>query len=157
MRTLIPLIALAALTPGCIYYDDDCSNSDDCWGWSDCDDDDDVCDVDPDPDPDPDPEPQYTLSISPDSAEAGTDVMVRLTAEGDFDLWSVVDVDIAGGCEVLSVIVKESHVLVVVDVPDSARLGPANVVVQLDGGDRVVLDGAFEVLEPGTATDPCED
>ena len=63
-----------------------------------------------------------------------------------------------GGVEVLFTEVREDQVLILVDVPMTAELGEADLVISRAEGQAVLFESALLVGEPGsgTSSDPCE-
>jgi hypothetical protein len=181
MRNLLStgvIFALTALaTQGCIVYDHDRDDCDDGWcgdgDWDDgdwCDEDDDFCEEDgrddrtddgsdtDDGTVDDEPAPSFELYLEPGQAELGETFLARLTAEGDFDVATVSDVRFTGGAVVRWSESREGELVFVVDVPMSADLGPADLVVARGEAPAVLFEGALFIGEPGSgnSADDCE-
>lgn len=162
---------------GCIIYDDehgpDCEFGTDCRWDDDGDwDEDDWCDVGEDGEVGDDcgdggdggggdgeePGPRFSLSLDPGQAELGETFLASVTAEGEFDVSTISGVRFTGGVEVLFTEVRETEVLVLVEVPEFAELGPADLVVSRFEQPAVLVEGALLVAEAGSgnSADDCE-
>lgn len=154
---------------GCIIYEDghdgDCGWEDDCdFSWDDdldwCDEDGNNQDGDPCDDEvgDEEPEPAFDLYLDPGHAELGETFLAHVTAEGEFDIGSVTGVRFTGGVEILYTEVRETEVLVLIDVPAQADLGLADLVVSRADAEAVLMEGALLVAEPGSgnSANDCE-
>ena len=141
MQRWFPLMALTAtLIGGCIIYESNGADGD-CWS----------CEEDfwggEDVDTGVDPGPSFTLFVSPDSGEIGTSLLATITFQGEFDMLSVESVDFGPDIDVLATIVRQEDTLLVLDIRPDSQLGPVDVVVDRFGGDSVVIDGAFEIID----------
>jgi len=165
--TLAAAVLGAFALQGCIIYEDDHCDGDCEWEWDDdgdwCDEDGrdqdgEWCDDPGDDTDDPEPEPAFDLFLDPGQAEQGETFLATLTAEGEFLVSDVTSVRFTGGLEVLYQEVREDQVLILVDVPASADLGPADLVISRAEAPAVLFESALVVGEPdsGNSADDCE-
>ncbi|MFK7927243.1 MAG: hypothetical protein AB8H79_03595 [Myxococcota bacterium] len=162
MRILtLATTAIAGLAlQGCIYYEDDCGGGDDCrWDFEDdrSDDGDGWCDVDDEDDDDCDDEdeaPVYEFSLNPSNAEQGETFLATLSVEGEYDLSTIVSVEM-NGADVRWQELRDNGVMLLVDAPE---LGSVDVVITEADGDVVVVEAALTVSEigSGNSADDCE-
>lgn len=140
---LLPFAALA----GCIIYDTEgkctrCGDDDVWYG-----DTGGITDPGDDPAEEEDPAPVYTLTLTPAEGVPGETLIASLTAEGEFNLADIQDVEFVGGSvEVTASSLRQTELLLTLAVSADAALGPVDLLVYLPESQVDLIDGAFEVV-----------
>ncbi len=144
MKPILALALALATTSGCIIYDNDGSET---VRERNASADDTGIDT-----PVDNPElPSVTLAFLPPQAEQGESFIGRLTVEeGDLTLSDCHDVVVYGDASVDALIARSGEVLVSVTANDDATPGAVDVLVELNDGNAVWLEGAFTIFPAGS-------
>lgn len=156
MTRTLPILGFLALgAQGCIIYTEGCQ---DCgwgdwesrWGGDSCGEA--TCEVDPDPEPEP-----IAAWLDPDFAERGQTFVAHLMFDGDIDAQQVLGARFSGGVQVRYAEPRAGDLLLLIDVPLSADLGPADLTLRVDGHGAISFPGALTIGEIGSGVgdEPC--
>ena len=144
MKPILVLSLALATTTGCIIYDNDGSEPVRERGAT-------ADDTGIDTPVDNPELPSVTLSFLPPQAEQGESFIGSLTVEeGDLSLGDCHDVVVYGDASVDALIARSGEVLVSITANDDATPGVVDVLVELNDGTAVWLEGAFTIFPAGS-------
>ena len=97
---------------------------------------------------------RYTLL--PDAAAPGDTLITSLSADGAIDWTQVSALSFLGDITVCSTQAREGELLVTVTVDGAATPGTVDLIIRFSDGENVLVEDAFEVLEPEPTEEPAE-
>ena len=166
MPTRYALPPLLALFGGGCVIDGGCPKAlDDRWD-NDCEDDcvdtdtgggdGDTGDTGEDPDKPDGSRDALTYALLPDAAAPGDTLITSLSADGALDWTQVSALSFLGDITVCSTQAREGELLVTVTVDAGATPGAVDLIIRFSDGENVLVEDAFEVLEPEPIEEPTE-
>lgn len=97
-----------------------------------------------------------TYTLLPDAAAPGDTLITSLSADGAVDWTQVSALSFLGDITVCSTQAREGELLVTVTVDGEAAPGSVDLIIRFSDGENVLVEDAFEVLEPEPTEEPVE-
>ena len=133
-KTALPALFAAALSTGCIVYDDACPKT----GFGDGE------GLAGDSGIDEAPAPEFWLS--PAEGDAGDTLILSLQSDQPLDYALVEELDFTGAITVCTTQARADELLVTIYIDEAAEAGEVDLLIDMGGQDRFFVEDAFVVF-----------